>query len=54
MAYLDITQVREIVPVIMNWKRIAEICSDTVCTMKSLRLYALKKRQPILDHVVWK
>lgn len=54
MTYLDITQVREVVNVVTNWKRIAEICSDTVCAMEGLRHCALKKRQPILGHVVWR
>lgn len=44
---------REVVHMIMNGKGIAESCSDIVCTMKTWRC-ALKKRKPLLDHLVWR
>lgn len=53
LPYLRITQMREVVHMIMNGKGIAESCSDVVCTMKTWRC-ALKKRKPILDHLVWR
>lgn len=45
---------REVVHMIMNGKGIAESCSNVVCSTKSLRMYALKKRKLILDHLIWR
>lgn len=43
LPYLDITQMREVVHMVMNGKGLAESCSDVVCAMKSLRMCALEK-----------
>lgn len=45
---------RELGHVVMNGKGIAGSCSGTICAMKSLRLYVLKNRKPVLHHLVWR
>jgi len=52
LPYLGIIQMRDVVHMTLNGKGIADSCSDVVCALKRARLYALKKRKSIVDHVL--